>query len=297
MTLKEKIYIVVATDNYYAILLAALLKSLEENHHTKEHLEVYIIDDGISSKNKKRLQLQVNHDKITLHWCKGNQVVPPDVKIPLDSSSFPLTSYMRLFGPHIVPEEAEKIIYLDVDMIVQADISLLWHTDLQGHIFGAVRDLAETVSCSWSGIPNYKELGIPADTSYFNAGMMLINAPQWRKEDIANKVMQTIHDNLEHVNLVDQYGLNIVLANRWLEMDRRWNSFAANAVSDPYILHFLDIKPIFKSYNSSPAYKTIFYKYLKLTAWKSHTPVSKYKRLARKAYNKIKKRAMNLFNQ
>jgi lipopolysaccharide biosynthesis glycosyltransferase len=297
MTLRDKIFIVVATDNYYAILLAALLKSLEENHHTKEHLEIYIIDDGISSRNKERLQLQINPAKTTLHWFKGSQVVPRDIKIPLDSSSFPLTSYMRLFGPHIVPEAAEKIIYLDVDMIVQADISQLWHTDLQGHILGTVRDLAGTVSCSWSGIPNYKELGLPADTSYFNAGMMLINAPQWRKENIAGIVMQTLHDNLEHVNLVDQYGLNVVLANKWLEMDKRWNSFAAEPVQDPFILHFLDIKPIFRSYKSSPAYKTTFYKYLKQTAWKDHTPVSKYQRLARKAYNKIKKRTLSLLNQ
>jgi lipopolysaccharide biosynthesis glycosyltransferase len=294
MTLEDNIIIVVATDNYYAILLAALLKSLEENHHTKEHLDIYIIDDGISTKNKKRLQEQVNTARTTLHWKKSKQVVPPNVKIPLDSSSFPLTSYMRLFGPHIVPPEAEKIIYLDVDMIVQTDISLLWNTSLQGHILGAVRDPAETVSCSWSGIPNYKELGMPADTSYFNAGMMLIDAPRWREEKIAFTVMQTLHDNLAHVNLVDQYGLNVVLANRWLEMDKRWNSFAATEVPDPYIIHFLDIKPIFRSYNSAEIYKTIFYKYLKLTAWKSHTPVSKYKRLARKAYNKIKKRAINL---
>jgi lipopolysaccharide biosynthesis glycosyltransferase len=109
--------------------------------------------------------------------------------------------------------------------------------------------------------------------------------------------MQTLHDNLEHVNLVDQYGLNVVLANRWLEMDKRWNSFAAEPVQDPFILHFLDIKPIFRSYKSSPAYKAIFYKYLKQTAWKDHTPVSKYQRLARKAYNKIKKRTLSLLNQ
>lgn len=296
MILEEKIAVVVATDNYYAILLAALLKSIEVNHHTPEHIELYIIDDGVSERNKKRIKAQSDPSKTTLHWRKASEVIPKDVSIPLDSSSFPLTSYMRLFGPHIVPEHFQKVIYLDVDMIVQADISALWKVDLQGHILGAVRDLADTVSCSWSGIPNYKELGMDPDTRYFNAGMMLIDAPRWRKEKIALKVLQTLHDNLAHINLVDQYGLNIVFENNWLEMDKRWNAFAALEHTDPYIIHFLDIKPIFRSYNSIAIYKTIFYDYLKQTRWKKHTPVSDYKRLARKAYNKVKKKTLHLIS-
>ncbi|RXK81807.1 glycosyltransferase family 8 protein [Filimonas effusa] len=294
---QDKIYLVVATDNFYAILLAALLKSIEENHHTPEHIELYIIDDGVSPANKQRIEAQSDRSKTTLHWFKSNEVVPADVKMPLDSSSFPLTSYMRLFSPYMMPPEAEKLIYLDVDMIAQEDISKLWQVSLDGHIFAAVRDIAEIVSCPWGGVPNWKELGMDPDTGYFNAGLMIMDTKRWKEERIGEQVIQIIHDNIKHVNLVDQYGLNIVLANRWLELDRRWNVFAVKNVPDPFIIHYLDIKPIFKSYNSTPAYQEIFYKYLRLTAWKNHKPVSDYRRLARKAYNKTKKKILSFFKR
>jgi lipopolysaccharide biosynthesis glycosyltransferase len=43
----DPITLVVATDNFYAILLSALLKSIEINHKTEEKIHVYVINDGI----------------------------------------------------------------------------------------------------------------------------------------------------------------------------------------------------------------------------------------------------------
>jgi lipopolysaccharide biosynthesis glycosyltransferase len=44
----NNINIIVASDNHYAILIAALLKSIDLNHKTAEHIDFYIIDDGIA---------------------------------------------------------------------------------------------------------------------------------------------------------------------------------------------------------------------------------------------------------
>lgn len=290
MPQEDKISIVVATDNHYAILLSALLKSIEVNHKTSEKIDVYVIDDGISPSSRKKLQSQVNPAMTSLYWFKTNDVIPPDVKMPVDKSAFPLTTYLRLFSPYIIPWDVKRVIYLDVDMLVLADISKLWHTDLGGNLFGAVPDLAEIFASEWGGVQNYKELGFAPDTKYFNAGMMVIDAFKWREEDITNKVIKSIHDNLSSANFPDQYGLNVTLANKWQVLDRGWNSFAVLDRKDPYLIHFLDIKPIFKSYNCNKDYQEEFYKYLRLTPWKNHKPVSDFRRLSRKAYNKIKKR-------
>jgi len=295
MSAQDKITIVAASDNHYAILVAAMLKSLEVNHKTAEKLDVYVIDDGISPKNKAKIQASVNPDITTLNWKKPLDVIPTDIKLPVDQSAFPLTAYMRLFAPYAVPKEVKKIIYLDVDMIVTADISKLWHTDIGDYLFGAVQDLGEVVSCAWGGIPNYKELGIPAETKYFNSGLLVINPVKWRAMEVPSNVIRCMNENKKHVNYADQYGLNVFLYNKWFELDKRWNCFAAKKMDDYFIIHFLDVKPIFKSYHSVEEYKTEFYKYLRLTPWKNHTPVSDFRRSSRKAYNKLKKMALNLF--
>ena len=79
------------------------------------------------------------------------------------------------------------------------------------------------------------------------------------------------------------------MANKWFELEPKWNWFAFKENENPSIVHFLDIKPIFKSYNSQEIYKQEFYKYLGLTPWKNFKPISGNHRNIRKMYNKIKK--------
>jgi len=294
--LEGSISIVAASDNHYAILLAALIKSVEVNHKTPEKINFYIIDDGISERNKAKIQSSINPAVTTLHWNPSKKVVPENVKLPVDHTAFPLTTYLRLFGPYVVPESVKKIIYLDVDMIVQDDISKLYNTDIGDHLFAAVQDVCKIVSCDWGGVPNWKELGMNAQSKYFNAGLLLVNTEKWRSQNITTKVLKAMFDNMKHVNFADQYGLNVALVDQWMELDPKWNWFANDPCEDPYLIHFLDIKPTFKNYRSQPVFKTEFYKYLNQTAWKGHKPVGGYNRLFRKAVNKIKKRISKIFS-
>src|SRR5690606_26169636 len=105
-----------------------------------------------------------------------------------------------------------------------------------------------------------------------------------------------LNDHKKHVRLADQYGLNVVLANRWMPLDPRWNWFAFAKHEHPFIVHFLDIKPIFKSYNSQPEYKDEFYRYLSMTPWKDFKPISGNMRNLRKAVNKLKKAFKKAFS-
>lgn len=289
MSIKDKITIVVATDNHYAILLAALIKSIEINHKTPEKIDLYIIDDGVSESSKKKIEQSSSKNVTTMYWFKTAKVIPPNVKIPVDKSAFPITTYLRLFAPYIIPKETERFLYLDVDMILKEDISKLWHINLEDKLFAAVPDLAKVFSSEWGGVPNYKELGFDPQTPYFNAGMLLVDPIKWREADISNRVIQCIYDNIASASFPDQYGLNVVLANQWVILDQRWNTFAVLEIADPYLIHYLDIKPIFKSYNCNLAYKDEFYKYLRMTPYKDHKPVSDSIRLMRKAYNKLRK--------
>lgn len=286
---RNNISIVVASDNHYAILIGALLKSIEVNHKTSEHIDFYIIDDGISTKNRRKITESINSSFISIHWLLSSTIVPEGITIPVDKSAFPLTTYLRIFSPYVLPEEVERIIYLDVDTIVMTDISQLWHTDLKSYVIGAVIDVGKTVDCTWGGIPNYRELGLAPTTKYFNAGIMLIDVVKWKEQDISRKVIDALRIYKKHVVLVDQYGLNVVFANGWLELDPKWNWFATFPHDTPYIIHFLDIKPTFKSYRSVKEFKTYFYNYLNQTKWRGFKPLSDKHRMIRKIYNKIKK--------
>lgn len=286
---KDTISIIVASDNHYAILMVALLKSLDLNHKTHEHIDFHIIDDGISADFRGKLESIVDPARITLKWFKSKEIVPSGISIPVDSSAFPLTVYMRVFSPYVVGEDVEKLIYLDVDTLLQDDISKLWNTDLGDYTIAAAQDVGKTVDCSWGGIANYKDLGLTADTKYFNSGVLVINPKKWRQENITIEVMSALSKYKQYVQLADQYGLNVVFANKWLELDPKWNWFAFQENNNPSLIHFLDIKPIFTTYNSQEIYKKQFFEYLAMTPWKGFKEISGKKRFLRKLFNKLKK--------
>lgn len=285
----ENITIIVASDNHYAILIVALLKSIDVNHKTDEHIDFYIIDDGIVKSFREKLESTVDPKRFTIRWVLSKDIIPSHIKIPVDKSAFPLTSYMRIFSPYVINKSAIKLIYLDVDTLVQDDISKLWNLSLGNYTMAAAQDTGKTVDCKWAGIANYAELGLAPDTKYFNSGVLLINPKKWREEEITDKVIDALTVHKKFVQLADQYGLNVVMANKWLQLDPRWNWFAVNEHDSPSIIHFLDIKPIFSTYNSVEAFKVEFFRYLSMTPWKNFKPINGNKRYLRKIFIKLKK--------
>lgn len=289
MNEKEKIQIVVASDNHYAILIGALLKSIECHNHSKSEIDFYIIADGISMGNRLKIASSFQNELIHIHWRNAEDVIPEGLTLPRDHTAFPMTAFLRIFAPYIVDPKAGKVLYMDVDMIVQRDLIDLWNTELDDCLVAAVQDVQKTIDCNWAGIPNYEEMELDGKAPYFNSGLLLMNAQVWRDEDVAQHVLDIVYHNLEHVNYPDQYGLNVSLYQRWKMLAPRWNWFALYECEDPYIIHFLDIKPIFKSYRSRPEFSQKFYEYLNQTSWDGFRPQSDYRRLWHKASVKLKK--------
>ncbi len=290
MNLENRITIVSVCDNHYMMMLAALLKSIEKNHHSSEKIDYYIVEDKISSKNKKKLFESINEDVISIKWLKMSEIAPKRLTLPLDYSSFPLNIYIRLFIPHFIPSPIERVLYLDVDMIVLEDISVLWNTNIGDKVIAGVIDRSGVVSNEWLGIKNYKNLGISPQVKYFNSGLLLINPHKWRQLNITNKIITCIQENIIYADFPDQYGLNVVFADQWFELDPRWNSQAMISIEKPFIIHFTGRKPFYKSYNYSSSYKQLFYDYLWQTKWNNFKPIGEYRRLLKKIYNKLEKR-------
>ena len=118
-------------------------------------------------------------------------------------------------------------------------------------------------------------------SSYFNSGVMLMNLDYWRKNNVANNLINYIYNNPERCIYPDQDALNIVLDSKVEYLNPTYNfqhywavSFHLSKTSylrhkeiieaseDPVIVHFCSQKPWhIKCYNP---YKSEFYRYNKL---------------------------------
>lgn len=284
----ERITVVVVCDDYYAVLLAAFLKSIEMNHKTNELVEVYIVDDNIAIQNVKRIIDSLRLDKMHLNWIPIKDTIPEDISLPFVNNSYPLNIFIRLLIPHFISARIKKIIYFDVDMIMLSDISDLWNINIGDYVVGAISDtIGPIVKTIGNGIENYLELGLDPNPKYFNSGLLVINVEKWREENITQRTLDVIHANKKYATLSDQYGLNITLTKRWYEIDSSWSCFSVNDMLKPNLIHYFHRKPIFKEYSYN--YKNEFYYYLNQTQWVGFKPISRINRYFKKAKDMIQK--------
>lgn len=286
---RENISIVLVCDDYYSILLAAFLKSVEINHESDEIVDVYIIDDRISVRNRlKIINSLAQPGKLRLHWIKMAEAIPKDAKLPFVNNAYPLNILARIFIPYFIPRHVKRIIYFDVDMIMLDDISALWKVDIGDAIIGAVSDTIGSIEKTiGNGIANYEELGLDPDLRYFNSGLLVIDIDKWMENEITEKTIAVIAKNKKYAALSDQYGLNVALAGKWFEISPLWSCFSVNTIEDPKLIHYFYIKPIYRSYSYN--YKNEFFHYLNLTEWKGFRPISETSRYFKKVWNFLQK--------
>ena len=120
----------------------------------------------------------------------------------IDSSTFKgapklndaLSSYYRIVIDRLIPSDIPTVLYLDCDLIVRHDIRELFNqTDLRDKVLAACVDfrIDEQNSLNHcrplpSKNKNHKDLYI-SNKNHFNAGVLLINMHEWRRQEIERK--------------------------------------------------------------------------------------------------------------
>lgn len=173
-----------------------------------------------------------------------------------------LATFARLAIPTII-RDAERVLYLDCDIIINRSFDELFDTDMKGFPIAACRDLTFAYFLHRHDGPNQKAAKILFKTnidSYFNAGVLLIDCAKWRGDEYFEKAIKFFITPPAPLFLADQDVLNVIFENNYLELDPRWNSWALKyefgeeenglaklatlCADDPWIIHFIGkIKP------------------------------------------------------
>lgn len=260
----ENIHIVLSADNNYAQHLGVTVFSLIQNFNNPNHsLIIHILDGKISETNKKKLNSLTTNKPAKIIYHPVNQKLFKDCP---EINHLKLPAYYRLLIPQIIPEGIKKIIYLDSDTVVTGDISILFNQELNDNILGAIKEVSqEEVLNIWG------ERGI---TKYFNSGVLLINLEKWRIENISEKAFLFIKENQQELHWADQDALNLVCAQNWQELDKRFNlQIDRNQKQikniNPIVLHYVGrLKPWHYEYTNY--YHKHYWDYLKQTPWKNY---------------------------
>lgn len=126
-------------------------------------------------------------------------------------------TWYRVFLPELVPE-ADRMIYLDADVIVLDDLAPLWRTELAGQLLAAVTNVPQ-----WDHVGRPEAIGMASKSEYFNAGVLLLDLERMRAEGTSSELREFVIENAERLEWRDQDALNLLLGRRRLPLHPRWN--------------------------------------------------------------------------
>ncbi|WP_258019516.1 glycosyltransferase [Brachyspira hampsonii] len=98
------------------------------------------------------------------------------------------STWFRLSIPSLIPD-AEKIVYLDCDMIINSSLRELFLDDMGDYYDYVVKDVIDKIKEVKLAI------GFNESDKYFNASFLMINNKLWIKDNLEDKFYNTI-DNM-----------------------------------------------------------------------------------------------------
>ncbi|CAJ1415192.1 unnamed protein product [Effrenium voratum] len=123
----------VASGHLYEKLLGIMILSVRNT--TQNPLHFWFIDNFLSPSFKAFIPLMAErydfkYDFVTYKW--------PSWLNPQSEKQRLIWAYKILFLDVLFPQDVPKIIFIDADQVVRADVKELWELDLKGNVYGFV---------------------------------------------------------------------------------------------------------------------------------------------------------------
>ena len=216
-----------AIDQNLKDQLAVVLQSVADT--TRARIDVHVMGRGLDIDYYERLHALVPEFALTFYSFDGI-----DYGDQLRMLSHITVSTMdRLFLPELL-SDVDKVLYLDTDILVQADVADLYEIDLGDHVLAAKQSNLRT----WKNVVRLvtrASMSLPPEKAWalrrrlhhthhlnaptFNAGVILLNLQLMREERFTDEYLHLV----ENYAFNDQDVLNVYAGERVTYLDSAWN--------------------------------------------------------------------------
>lgn len=175
-------------DNVFDGILTCLL-SVFKRTKTTEPFQIYILTMDVSRVKPEYIAIKDEKiaflEEVAREYHPENKIIKIDVtdiyerefaNCPNEQCYCSPYTLLRLFID-LIPEIPDKILYLDVDILFNREIELLYDTELEGYEYAAGRD-------------HYGKYLI--HPNYINAGVLLFNMKEARRTGLFEKARELI---------------------------------------------------------------------------------------------------------
>lgn len=223
----NRINLITYADGNYIQHACVLLLSLADVVNYERPYRVFVYYTNCSPKAllkfeqslQSNLPPNITYELIELDRDLDSRLQPKDDHLSADI-------YSKLFIYDDLPQEMEKVLFLDADIVLRRDPAEIYDLDLKGAVLAAVHEPVFKL------IPKkaQKIIGVTPD-QYFNSGVMLVNLPLWRGMEVSAKALEFCLEKWEDTPYHDQDAFNHVVEGNWVKISPLWNPRIENIIS------------------------------------------------------------------
>lgn len=238
MSSKSIIPIFFACDDNFVKYTVVSMRSIMENASRNEKYIIHILHTDIREDMQNKIVAMSDESFEVRFENVMSYLETVSEKLPI-RDYYSKTTYYRMFIAEMFPEY-DKAIYIDSDTVVLGDIAELYHHELGDKYVGAAH---EQVMIQVDTYGRYVEevMGIDRN-NYFNAGLMLINCDQFRRNNILEKFVELLGVYTFVVTQDEDY-LNLLCHNKVCFIEQQWNTEVFGEIaydeSEFKLLHYI----------------------------------------------------------
>lgn len=277
--------IIFCIDNNYVMPCGiTMISVLENNKDSSIRFHIIGLDLSENSQSElKSIENQYRRASVLFYQIKKEILESHEFSL-YNSTHLSIAAYSRLFVVDILPENLDKAIYLDSDMIITGSLSELWNTDITNYAAAGVPDI---FCMCYTDV--YTALGYSSTFQYINTGLLLISLKYWREKGLKDRFIQFYNEKKNKLTFHDQDIINGTLYDSILYLPLEYNVlncyyFLAgsevlsqyknkiiDAINNPIVIHYTATeKPWFKV--CWHPLRNVFLKYKNLSPWEN-TPL------------------------
>lgn len=185
--MKEKIPVVLSTDENYIFPTFVVISSMLQYAHEETVYDIYIqtLEACIKKCLEMKQYLHRKYQNFELHLLIMDQALFKSVKVANVHVKSP--TYYRLMAAEQLPQ-CDRCIILDSDILVQDDLTDLYNWKLGENYVAGVKSW-EDQQPTQTNHDHMVRIGLPSMDSYIYSGVLLLNLRQIREDNITDKFM------------------------------------------------------------------------------------------------------------
>ena len=130
--------------------------------------------------------------------------------------------YYRLMAFRFLPQELERILYLDPDTLIINPVKTLYETDIRDYLYAAA--CHNRISIREINKIRFNSFNLKA---YYNSGVLLMNLERQRRMIDESAIFQFVEDNQSKLIMPDQDILNALYSRQIKELDEKLYNYDA----------------------------------------------------------------------